>query len=555
VVDARCLNSTHFWPHFDASDVFRSIFHSHGSSAYSAEQLNSLLFSVPSELLSAGSLKASGETTTLRELSGAVRELVSSKMAQENGKVSPVADPDSALKTRPITIVIIPEFLAEFVSSQPLRKVLERTESVFATRWKRALAQHQIVNDRYDTVYDLRALKNIQVPISETVQVASVDNVDGAPLLNIIYLKPRIGSLESLGSLRETTEYLMPRLSRVFNILGVPDEFYFMGFSRGAAVCLDMISQGRERLSEFPWCAKGKGVISIAGVNFGSLAADAVVSAGTPEHRVFSVLDSLGDMLHGVSSDDRIIQRSKKAIANLSYCNGAFLKMSRALLQWPIRKEFLLENHRPQSLPGMSAIYFFKKLTVDVFDFTAPVEEFFQNSQRFKVLSGKFFRAVSGLTTKSRLDWWRANTVPADVELFALGACFGDPTTENSGFSLHARNPLAYNWRALDTVFLRFGYYSMYNNTGIAANDGLVSLDRAFFWPSLMQALNPQQSALRVHNLGVLGVDHMGAVVDSATYSENTGGCSPFPQELLLRAIASYVSMNSANQQTARSAM
>jgi len=352
-------------------------------------------------------------------------------------------------------------------------------------------------------------------------------------------LRPRLGSLESLGTHSETTQILLPRLSRIFNILGVPNEFYFMGFSRGAAVCLEMLSQGRVRSHEFPWCSNAKGIISIAGVNFGSLAADAIVSAGTPEHRVFSVFDSLGHMLHGVSLEDGVFARSKKVIGNLSLCRSAFMESSRALVQWPIRNEFILENHRPWSLPSISALSFMKKLAVEVFNFGEPFSEFFQNSQRFKILSGKFFRAVYDLTTKSRLDWWRANTVPDDVELFALGACFGDPTTARSGFSLHARNPLAYNWRAID-------------NTGIAANDGLLSLDRVFFWPGLMQALNPKQSDVRVHNLGVLGVDHMGAVVDSATYSENSGGSSPFPQEVLLRSIASYVAINSSNRQSQR---
>ncbi len=531
----------------NASDEFRSLFHAHGQNFYSAPQLDSLLFPVPSRLMAAD-LPATVTDSPLGRLSSVVRGLVTTEMYKESKPVCAAGDPNAPLREKPLTIVLLPEFLSEFASSQPLRSIVERPTSAAAVRWQKMVAAHSEASDRYDWVYDLRALDNVQVPITETVRVGSLDDDQGRPLVTLIFLRPRLGSLESMGSLEETNAYFMPRLSRAFRILGVPEEFYFLGFSRGAALSLDMVTTARKHSDIYSWGENVKGVVTLAGVNFGSLTADAVTTPGNPEYAFFSVLDTLGKKLHGVSADDSVANKAKNALENISFWKDALVSFTRALAQWPIRKEFLREKHLWQSLPGTAVFDFLRKVGFEFFDVASPVDEFFKNSQRFKIMTTKFNRAVEDLTTRSRLNWWRSNVIPSDVELFAIGASFGDPTNEKTGFVPLARNPLAYNWRALDTVFLRFGYYSMLNNTGATANDGLVSLDRVFFWPNLMRSLNPQQPELRVHNLGVAGVDHLGTTTDSATFAEDTGGRSPFPHEILFRSIASYVALTASKR-------
>ncbi len=530
-----------------ASDVFRSLFHAHGQVSYSAPQLDSLLFPVPSRLVDADR-GATVRDSALGRLSSVVRGLVTTEMHKESKPVCAAVDPDAPLREKPLTIVLLPEFLSEFASSQPLRSIVERPNSAASLRWQQLVAAHSDASDRYDWVYDLRALDNVQVPITETVRVGSLDDEQGRPLVTVIFLKPRLGSLESMGSVEETNAYFMPRLSRAFRILGVPDEFYFLGFSRGAALSLDMMTSARKHSDVYSWGSNAKGVVSLAGVNFGSLTADAVTTPGNPEYAFFSELDKLGKRLHGVSSDDSAADKARKAVENIAFWKDAVVSFARALAQWPIRKEFLQEKHLWQSLPGTAVFDFLRKVGFEFFDVASPVDEFFKNSQRFKVMTAKFGRAVEDLTTRGRLNWWRSNVIPSDVDLFAVGASFGDPTNEKTGFVPLARNPLAYNWRALDTVFLRFGFYSMLNNTGATANDGLVSLDRVFFWPNLMKSLNPQQPEVRVHNLGVAGVDHLGTTTDSATFAENTGGRSPFPHEILFRSIASYVALSASKR-------
>ena len=173
----------------------------------------------------------------------------------------------------------------------------------------------------------------------------------------------------------------------------------------------------------------------------------------------------------------------------------------------------------------------------------------FRNVARFKHTIDKVLHGVQVLTTKARLDWWRKNTIPADLTLYAIGGTMADmalaeragkPLFDPLGVCLLARDPISTFVGSIDYKSLRGNYYQLSLAGGMELNDSQVPLDRVRFWPALSKQLNPRNARLKTYFLGVLGQDHWGMSFPVAADQSNKQ-VNPFPRATLLKAIGAFI--------------
>jgi hypothetical protein len=526
----------------NAAQEFRSIFFSLGSQQYSKEQLASLLYALPQRLESSDTLPFQ-PGNPLQSLDSTAQSLAPSD-AHSEGVLTPPCVRESFASTTPHSepplFIVFPELLAEIVSKQPFEDVITREGTHFSKIWTTRLATHTKASDLSDWTYSLAALQYERAPLSELFSVGSLDNSQGLPQANIAVFRTRMGSTESIGTTAETTARFLPRLSRFFRVMNVPRDIYFIGYSRGANVALDVLAKASKHPERYPWASNVRGVVTLGGVNFGSIVADHALTPGTPTNRVSVALNNLANSLEDVSPEDNAVDIARKVSLNTVRWiqNGALLATSLARL--PLSEGFRKEQPTLAIPTRENLLRLVKGIFLDTFQLDKPITDYFGNVRRFKIFVNQFNKAINNLRTESRLEWWRTHTLPEGTHLLAIAATMGDPWRQDKGTWALTQNPAAYDTSLFDFSFLRFSYYEALRTSGIAMNDGMVSAERAFFWPNTMASLNPQNANMNVHNLGIFGVDHFGLSLETA--SPQVGNRkSPFPRELVLRTLIEYV--------------
>jgi hypothetical protein len=162
-------------------------------------------------------------------------------------------------------------------------------------------------------------------------------------------------------------------------------------------------------------------------------------------------------------------------------------------------------------------------------------DDYSGNIARFKKLVAAITTGVDGLTTESRLAWWRTHRLPQTVEYFAITASMADPDAPDE--QELARNPYAYDGDSPDDQTLRQGFRDFKRASGFALNDSQMAVHKAVFWPLVIQGLNPDNAGLRTHWLGVVGSHHWGVALDVVS-RQSSGSVNPFPRGALLKALA-----------------
>ena len=111
----------------------------------------------------------------------------------------------------PITIIVVPGIYGEFFGD-PFSEILA-AGGTFKNRWQERL------REIHDYSYSLEKLDDEDVTLDQVIDIASIDDARGQPLVNMIYLKPRLGSLETLGSSERVIDIYLRRLNKLFKAL------------------------------------------------------------------------------------------------------------------------------------------------------------------------------------------------------------------------------------------------------------------------------------------------------------------------------------------------
>jgi len=465
----------------------------------------------------------------------------------DHGRKTPIRDTvdvEGALAARPVHIVVLPGIFGEFIDVAPFEEVYQSKTSAARVRWERLIAEKAALPEATDTTFDPKLVKDAPRSLASLVRTGSIDDDGGRPLVTVSYMVPPLGSLESLGTLEENAAIYLRRLRKYFALVGTSEDVYVLGYSRGAATALEVVAQATQKPSENPWTGRLRGVISLAGVLYGSQLADGARAKGSAQADVIEVLAGLGDDLESCTAETPTATRLRIQAANGARWAAAVAKAGYRATKLPSHPEIAWEAIASESPDLARMTTFARRLLVDdVFTLASPLAAYCPNVERFKAALKKTVAGIDTLTTAARLDWWRTHTLPTNLRYFALTGTMGDATRQPGQSWPHAQNTTSYDPSSIDFKSLRTNYYDLLDASGIEANDSQVTINRAKFWPSLMPVLNPRQRPLDTYFLGTLGSHHWGLAFPRAFATKDGRTANPYPRTALAHALGSFVSL------------
>jgi len=533
------------------AQTFRDIFYTYLKAARYSDDQARLLALLPTE-------DALRERGSLAEYDAAYRTMRPRDFHAQSRRTPPVERAvGRALRRRPVHFVIVPGMFSELIPDAPFEEVL-RAGGAARARWDRDFRAREAAphdpNALLDTQYSNAALGEVARPIHDLVRVGSLDDEDGTPLVTLTYLRPEVGSLETLGVPDASARRYVARLEKYFAIAGLPEDIHLLGYSRGAPVALSLLVQARK--ANAAWAARVRGVVSLAGILYGTAAADFVFDPARPEKKLFDVMarfvegelesctePSIGVVARNSARWSTFVGRLVAATLALPDHGAAFEREGLetagpdAAGMATLAKRALFG--RGESGDGESAFSALRLGEGVTFD------EYCRNVTRFKTLARATTEAIYTLTTASRGRWFGANVLPGDVRYYALTATMGDATTTGAPSPL-ATNAASYDARSIDHRSLRTAYYDLFEATGEQLQDGRVAVQRGRFLPDIHAAMNPAQPPLRTHFMGTVGAHHFGLSFPRAMPTNDGADANPFPRTLLLRAMATFVAETEA---------
>jgi hypothetical protein len=472
-------------------------------------------------------------------------------------KVGPTGSLETELHRNPVHIVIVPGIFGEFIPVSPFEEVF-KFGGAASVHWNDAITAAEndpsMVDTAHDRQFSAAQVGDVTRSLRDLVRVGSIDDSDGTPLVTITYLRPELGSLETFGTLDENCDYYLSRLDKYFAIAGMPKHLYVMGYSRGTPTALNLVTRGVD--ANASWVTSLKGVITLAGVIYGSQLADTALAPGPQKNLLDTMTDFVANRLEscdGATPDLALMARNvghwaaftvREAFNAFALTNenaeltregietdaadlGRMVAFTRRILFGDPQRVFSGESDATAIL--------------GVLHMNAPSAEYCQNIERFKTTVTQVLKGVQTLTTQSRLEWFKSHTLPTNIRYFSITGTMGDATVEGAQPTLLVNDRVAYDTRSLDFRNLRTNYWDLFKASGNQLEDSQVSLARARFWPEIHAGLNPDQGPLKAYFMGTVGIHHWGLSFPRA-FSTNDGlEANPFPRALFLKSIGTFV--------------
>lgn len=446
-------------------------------------------------------------------------------------------DLNEVLRRHPLTIVIFPGLLSEFVRDQSSHNRIfsdvmrnNSTAREYSALVSRELAKQN--PDASDTSYSLAQLQNLDLPLDQYVQVSSIDDAQGRPLIRLVVLNSPLGSLETIGDLTENAGIMKRRLEKYLRLTGDQD-LILLGHSRGATYELEVLTEAQRE--DAAWLSDVRAVTSLSGVLWGSTIADQAFNPQAPLARAIDLLRDLnanleatnGDLLHDTQVHiNNTLKRLqfKTQLLPLAGSLNESLDLIRAAGNISLGAGFMLV---------MKA---YSDLNLGLWSDDPD------SLKRSRLLFDKTVQAIDQLTTAKRVEWWKSHTVPDSPLYLSLAAAMPNPN-DSAESKMAFDNPLAFGFNnspSFEDELLLQNRIQYEHDSGLSLNDSQVAVPQTMFLPNAITALNPGQPPIRAEFLGILGTHHWGEAypVVFDEYDKRTNG---FPREAMLKALAAKV--------------
>eukprot|EP00823_Brevimastigomonas_motovehiculus_P005226 TRINITY_DN3730_c0_g1_i1.p1 TRINITY_DN3730_c0_g1~~TRINITY_DN3730_c0_g1_i1.p1 ORF type:complete len:553 (-),score=115.78 TRINITY_DN3730_c0_g1_i1:307-1965(-) len=522
---------------FDDAVHFRNVLATY-TQQYDANMypyLNQLIYLPPPDLLD-----LSHEVTSLSEMDKRVHGInVSDVIAFANTfpikpltleKANEAFLPD---KGHPITLFLIVGFGGELIDTWPFMDLWEKNPNSFfakkfAANWK--TAKH---NDQYDLMWDMAQEAFVEKSMQDLVRAWSVDWSDGSPMVQFVACLTPFMSLESFSfTLEESVDLYYRRISKMRAILDPQiQDTYFFGYSRSGAVALAMASDIRRKDIQL------KGVISIAGVYYGSVMADALMGDIQPLPSYAQATSQSLEALRYLNT--KLVAESSHFIQNSFYITECLAKIAGYFLSEPKIPEM---GQLKMKYPSLTITWrTMIELAIKDLNLTHPIKDYEHIVRKSKLYISHVLTDAPLLTTKQRLAWLRTHTIAEDLSYYSL------LNTEEDPEQLAWDDPLAEKGLLHpDTWFLRQQYYMLLQASGgVHLNDGQVTLSHALLLPKVHQALNPLQKDFnaRTHWMALIGGSHWSTALPWVVATDDKWRAF-FPRDALLMTVANYISQD-----------
>lgn len=483
-------------------------------------------------------------------------------------KISPIKI-TSALKKKPITLVMIPGLASEFLGADIFSELLQkkyRAKSHFFKSWVRTLKRtNKLSPNLFDdqlslenTTLDKDGIGTQKRLITDLVDISGIPGKN-KDLVNVIIFKQPLFSTESITDLAKISKIYNRRLTKIFKLMGkTPENIVLLGYSRGAPIVLEMISQSRDQT----WFSNLKGAVSLAGVLYGTEISDEYFCedmndpgigdfSSSKACREFSLirnfLNKLG--LTGAKKSPSFFNKIKVELIKIRNRNAFFdfLKSYMALnptFDPEAITKLLQSGSKFQELDPNKAIHMALAFGLKTFGVSALTDQYDLNLKKLKILVEKLINSVYQLSTRERLNWWKTSNLPnLGITYYSISSTMSNPANGKLESELMI-NPYSYNQNTFEFNFLRDTYEGLLRVSNCSLNDSQVTYQKSKFWPKLNQLLNPYylNHPLQTRDLGIMGTDHWGLAL-SNFYPNTNGEISPFPRETLLLSIATAISL------------
>lgn len=521
------------------SDLFRNAFYTWAAGKYTAEQVSSIVYSPTDSLLLAPVSLPHGDP--MPSLAKLTREILPHELHDLGKKSPPKSIPGlkEALRANPVTFISFPGMVSEFAATRPYEGALARTGSSAAVAWKKAIADHGDESAKSDEVYELDRLASHKVPIDKVVQVASIDDTDGSPLVRIVYLNPLWGSLETVAPMSESREIYLRRISKYFSICRIPSRVYFIGYSRGATVALDVLCAACVQDTRYAWAHSVGGVVSVAGTINGSKVSDDHISPPPGSKSIMPRLVELVLSTKVLTKKMSLTERTQVIAQNTAKLTEAANLMRET--KGPVDPGYACENNKAK-WPDMPASWSMVKGVLTKLFHTshgAVFTEYSANITRLQVLVRRIQECLVDMTTERRMRWFQENEIPPDKKIVSLVATMWDASEPGKPLSDQLKNGLAMNPQTADYTRHRNTFYKLFRGSGIQFNDGTVIANEAICSTPVSLACNASQKPFQSILLGVVSSHHWSVVLPCGIKAQGVAVNSPFPHDLLLLAFAS----------------
>ena len=478
-------------------DMFRHVARRMG---YSDADVHEQIFLPPPELLlpPTEALSAASPKAALQVLVKQAAKVTPTQLYQYGIKTpfGPDIDTDAIFADKgPITFVIIAGVIEEAIPNLPFQEIIN-DGGAFRAQFQDAISSIQ------DSAYDLATLHEGGIRIEDRAVLGSIDDDDHHPRVQLIGLRAKLGSLESLGKIADTAAINLRRLGKILELIpsAASGPIYLMGYQRGAPVALEMVTQMHSAPQQFDFSGRVKGILSLTGNLYGNEIPDGFGdSANSGLARSMFDAEGAATLRESGLGDD---------LGDNKIFNSDFMVIIRTLA-----KGFSVIFHNPLDIAG--------------------------NIQRAKILGDSVCMATRELTTNGRLSWWRSHKLTPNFKIFSIAASMPEST------KLHRHIPLInsrhYGQDSIDYKnFLRESADLLYFTTGGALNDSQLVQTKMRVYPSLVNKFNLAQPPLTTYDLGVVGTHHWGIALPSV-FPRINDQVNPFPRRVLLEAMGAFV--------------
>jgi len=451
---------------------------------------------------------------------------------------------------RPVTFVVIPGIFGEFIQPVPFQSVVDRKDSHFSRKWQASLEATP------DRVYSLLELSEVPCSLAEVVKIGSLDQAERS-FANVIILRARSGSLESLGTLASNVDVYERRLTKIFEVIAEDTDIYIIGYSRGLPVALELVSRLHEQMKSGvispatqAWFEKVRGVVGLGGVFYGANFAHDVLTGQSATSQLLRLLSETSAKLTPLPKDaaKKSLFLAENArtwahfVKGISGAGPPKVAAGRTFLQMDLHEMFARESKTrildrdvpPPSQWGIFALV--NTFLLNSFNLRQLVSHYNENIQAFQKLVEAVMAGLDTLTPESRDAWWRSHELPKDLVLFSLTGTmpeaylddYESPLSRFAGFGVKTSD---YN------VSLRASYYDVLSSENTLINDSQMSHYCSRYW----EEMHPEHSYAH-HYLGVLGTHHWGMAFPFAIKDVARVGVNSFPRSTLLKSMASFIS-------------
>ncbi len=427
--------------------------------------------------------------------------------------------PDYSLSSETPTFVFINGLASEFVETLPFAELFEIKNSELAEKWATIVEQLRPM----DHVFDLTLNAEQNIPLKELVEVRSLVQ-NNHTLFNFIYLKPIYRSMESIGTIAHSAQIYQRRIDKILPLLGITDNVYLFGHSRGTAIALEMLSNAKDDPAKNPWFNATRGLISLSGVIFGSEMVDSLLhDEKKPTYNQLHAIEVFLDEAHILDGDmgqkAKIFAHNLKLIGDLGLSFGA---MSLKGYDPEIMKA--LTQTTPHQLKEL-----FKVIIGPFLKWNQSPGQFYnENLLKLKIFLQGIYEGLNELSSQSRITWWERHSIPGGDFLY-----YAIPTSMNP-------NDLSedlYHQDTLDFKALKLGYLAFRKDFGFDLNDSQLPMHRTIFWPHVIHQLNMRSPLIKTKTLSVLANHHWGVTMQTVQETRAKTK-NPFPRLAFLKALA-----------------